>query len=188
MPWPLDQRSLLLGLLAFATALGVVQSVRLWLRESKGRRSAARARRVGRAGERDARRLLERARYRIDAEQPTARIAYLVDGEPREAPLRPDFLVSRRGLRYVADAKKGADAVRIERRATRRQLLEYALAFPEMDGVLLVDAEAGRIHEIVFPGLVPSARPRQRRWPVVAFLMGSFSGALALGWAAGLLD
>ena len=45
----------------------------------------------------------------------------------------------------------GPQVARITHRATRRQLLEYAAVF-DVDGVLLVDAEGGRIHRVEFPG------------------------------------
>ena len=73
-----------------------------------------------------------------------------VDGQERAYTVRCDAIVSKAGRRYVAEMKGGAEAARIENRATRRQLLEYAIVFG-VDGVLLVDAAGGRIHEVAFP-------------------------------------
>ena len=180
MRWHLDQSAILSGLLVLATALLALQSLRLWLRGGVERRRATRARTLGRSGERRARRLLERARYRIESEQPSGRLTFHVDGEERQAHLRPDFLVRRGGQRFIADAKAGADAVDLGKRATRRQLLEYALAFPDVAGILLVDTETGRIHQVEFPGLDRSRRPRT----LETFGLGLVCGAGAL---AGLL-
>jgi hypothetical protein len=52
--------------------------------------------------------------------------------------------------RYIAEVKTGRAAVRLDTAATRRQLLEYRVAF-DVDGVLLVDAEAGEIRLVEFP-------------------------------------
>ena len=69
--------------------------------------------------------------------------------------MRADFVVVRRGRRYVAEVKTGQAAPDIAAPATRRQLLEYRCAFG-VDGVLLVDAEAGRVHAVDF-ALPPAA-------------------------------
>ena len=49
--------------------------------------------------------------------------------------------------------------------ATRRQLLEYALAY-DVDGVLLVDMTAGRLHQVEFPTL------DRRAPPAIRFVLG----------------
>ena len=64
--------------------------------------------------------------------------------------VRADLLVSRGARRFVAEVKTGARAPRIETAATRRQLLEYAVAY-DVDGVLLVDMEEHTISEVEFP-------------------------------------
>jgi len=174
MRWPPDQSAILALMLLAATALLVLQTLRLWLRGRVEAGRAKRARTLGRKGERDAKRLLKRAKYRIEREQPTGRLGYVVDGEAREAVLRPDFLVRRGKRRYVADAKAGADATDLAKRGSRRQLLEYALAFPDADGVLLVDTERGQVHEVAFPGVHGR---RARRDPVAPFVLGLMCGA-----------
>jgi len=72
--------------------------------------------------------------------------------------------------------KTGAHAPRIETSATRRQILEYRVAF-DVDGVVLVDAEAGSVHEITFPALdrfaVPARSERSRGWPIVALAVAA---------------
>ena len=72
-----------------------------------------------------------------------------VDGTWTEVELRADFLCSRNGRRFVADAKTGRDATGVGCAATRRQLLEYRLAYP-VDGVLLVDAERDQVLRVEF--------------------------------------
>ena len=86
--------------------------------------------------------------------------------------LRADYLVERGGARYVVEVKTGALAPRIETSATRRQILEYRIAF-DVDGVVLVDAETGRVHEVSFPALAKLARPAAGGWRFVALAVAA---------------
>ncbi|HMV67522.1 MAG TPA: PD-(D/E)XK nuclease family protein, partial [Myxococcota bacterium] len=118
-----------------------------------GRRSRVRNLRA-RAAEDEAERLLAREGYALIERQAAAALLIEVDGEPREVGCRADLLVERDGRLYVADVKSGALATDPTLPATRRQLLEYLLAY-EVDGALLVDMEARQIREVVFPALTP---------------------------------
>jgi hypothetical protein len=69
--------------------------------------------------------------------------------------LRADYLVEGRGERLVAEVKTGELAPQLATAATRRQLLEYHVAFA-VDGVLLVCPEEGAIHRVEFS--LPGAR------------------------------
>lgn len=101
-------------------------------------------------GEARAEKLLRRRGYAIAGRQVEARMTFLVDGSRCAADLRADLLVRRKGRRYVAEVKTGREAPHLRNHATRRQLLEYFVAF-DVDGILLVDAEQDVIHEVVFP-------------------------------------
>jgi hypothetical protein len=107
-----------------------------------------RAARAG-AGEREAAGLLAQAGFAVLAAQVSASYDVEVDGARVEVPLRVDYLVRRDGRRYIAEVKTGDVAPRIGTAATRRQLLEYLVAF-DVDGVLLVDAERGTVHDVRF--------------------------------------
>jgi hypothetical protein len=65
--------------------------------------------------------------------------------------------VTRGGRRFVAEVKTGAQAPSLATAATRRQLLEYRQVFA-VDGVLLVDVEAGRVAEVLFAGAAGEGR------------------------------
>jgi hypothetical protein len=78
--------------------------------------------------------------------------APLVDGEPQHLELRADYLVEYGDELLVAEVKTGDEAPEVTTAATRRQLLEYHVAFG-VDGVLLVSPERGTIQRIVFPTL-----------------------------------
>ena len=71
------------------------------------------------------------------------------DGEPHPVELRADLLVERDGRRYVAEVKTGISAPLLTNAATRRQLLEYCVAY-QVDSVLLVDIDEQAIREVTF--------------------------------------
>lgn len=120
-----------------------------WERGRMGRGNRARQR-VALRGETDAERLLGAAGFQILERQAAARWTLWVDGEPVEVGCRADLLVERDGDLFVAEVKTGELAPDPARPATRRQLLEYHLAF-EVDGLLLVDMSARRIREVRLP-------------------------------------
>ena len=123
-------------------------------RSRTARRRAARAL----AGESDAEALLAGAGYRVIDRQVSHTWRFACDGEPVEAALRCDLLVDGPDGRLVAEVKTGAAAPRLETAATRRQLLEYQIAYGA-DGVLLVDAEAGQVRRVEFPTPIASSAP-----------------------------
>ena len=136
-------------LLAVA-ALAVVLLFWTWLR-GVVRRARMRSR-FDRAavGEREAAILLEAAGFAIEGAQVMGGYTLHLDGNPVEVEVRADYIVRRRSARYVAEVKTGAVATSITTPATRRQLLDYQHAF-DVDGILLVDAEAERIHHVLLP-------------------------------------
>ena len=98
--------------------------------------------------------------------------------------LRADLVVHGRGRRWVADVKTGAEAPRLTTQATRRQLLEYRVAY-EVDGVLLVDMEEGVVHTVDFD--LPSGATGGRSNRVWAFVAGVAAGAGLASWLGGWL-
>ena len=143
-PWLIALLALLL------VVVGVWLGIRLARRVLRHR--VGRTRAVGARGETRALKLLAARGWRVVEQQVTAHGLVRVDGEDREYLVRADALVTRKRRTYVAEFKGGAGSATIAHRATRRQLLEYAVLF-DVDGVLLVDADAGRIHEVSFPAL-----------------------------------
>ena len=121
-----------------------------WWRSGKGhRRAVSRAARAG-AGEVAAEELLESRGYTLIDRQVRCLWWIEVDGEEEEVELRADLLVERDGERFVAEVKTGTRAPDPTYPPTRRQLLEYTLAFAPY-GVLLVDVEEGEILTVDFP-------------------------------------
>ncbi|MDB4958426.1 MAG: hypothetical protein JWO36_5995 [Myxococcales bacterium] len=143
-----------MDLTSFALAAAALVIITLWLARAARRwrgswRARRRARRAG-AGEDRAAALLIGAGFRIVETQARTSWAPLVDGEPHETELRADYLVEAGGELLVAEVKTGEEAPSLDTAATRRQLLEYHVAFA-VDGVLLVCPERGTIQRIVFP-------------------------------------
>ena len=133
---------------AIAAAL-IALFIARWLRSLRGSlRAKERAARAG-AGEDAAIALLEDAGFTIIERQARVIWAPLVDGEPIALELRADYLVEQYGQLLVAEVKTGDDAPNLETAATRRQLLEYHVAFAA-DGVLLVSPERGTIQRVRF--------------------------------------
>lgn len=128
--------------------LALVQTLRLARPSRRQRRRMVRAQ----AGEAEAARLLEAAGYEVESAQVTMPWPVRGDDELLEIALRCDYLVTKNQLRFVAEVKTGQSAPSLQSAGTRRQLLEYLLAY-DVDGVLLVDMEAQRIIEVTFPAL-----------------------------------
>lgn len=126
----------------------------LWLWRALERAWATRARRQrafeARRGEVSARALLCELGYAIEAEQPTQPWPVVAGGRSFEIVLRADYLVSWRGQCYVAEVKTGDLVASLRHGPTRRQLLEYQLAY-RARGVLLVDVLGASVLRVEFP-------------------------------------
>lgn len=105
----------------------------------------------GARGETEGVALLEEAGFEVLEVQVRASTVVHVDDEETVFDLWVDAIARRDGRRYVAEFKTGAVAT-IAHASTRRQLLEYATAFPD-HGLVLVDASEGRVYEVGFPRL-----------------------------------
>lgn len=166
----LSDKATLYLLTGVAAYLGFV-ALRLWWRNAVSNHRARRRQKKATEGERKAIRLLQSAGYEILQTQARAPVRVRVNGKPQDYEARADLLVQRHGRRFVAEVKTGGMAPSLTHGPTRRQLLEYSLAYP-VAGVLLVDATAGAIHRVEFPDAKRATRPA---WgPVAAaFVLGA---------------
>jgi hypothetical protein len=139
-------RGMIVGAAAMLLALAIILAIRRRIRSRRARRRA----RIAVAAETAAERLLVRHGYAILDRQVRLTWTPLLDGVPVPTELRLDLLVTRAGEVLAAEVKSGAEAPRLETAATRRQLLEYRVAFA-VDGVLLVEPAAGSIRRVDFP-------------------------------------
>jgi hypothetical protein len=169
---------LVLALAGAAILLAAIQTGRLFLRGFLRRRRLSLARERGALGEVRAEALLRRRGFTILGRQVPVTYGLGVDGHPVHVDLRADYVVAEGGRRYVAEVKTGAFAPRIETPATRRQLLEYRIAFA-VDGVLLVDAEAERVRRVDFPlpGAPGPAGGGRLGWVLVGIVAGALLSA-----------
>jgi hypothetical protein len=171
---------LVVALAAAIVVLALAHSAWLALREAWRRHQLrARCARAAR-GEARAEGMLVRRGYAILGRQAAGSWIVRVDGRDVRVDVRADYVVERGGRRFVAEVKTGRVAPHIESSATRRQLLEYRVAL-DVEGVLLVDAEADAVREVVFPLPEPAAeRWGARLATAVALAVGVALGAL---WA-----
>jgi hypothetical protein len=170
----------LLVILAATMLLAVVQTARLAWQGFWRRRGLAIRRERGAAGELRAEKMLRAWGFGILGRQVAVSYDVQIDGEPVTIDLRSDYLVTYDNKRYVAEVKTGRAAPKIDTPATRRQLLEYRIAF-DVDGVLLVDAEAERVHAVEFPlGLSSPTPPSRLAWLLAGIVVGALVTAAAV--------
>ena len=95
-----------------------------------------------------AKKLLIKKGYKIIIEQPTTK-SHLYENEKKVFfTVRPDFMVTKDNITYVAEIKTGISAS-IEKITTRRQLLEYSKLFNSSKEIL-VDISKKKIKVIEF--------------------------------------
>lgn len=165
---------LLAALLLAGIGLGAWLS-RKW-RLMLNRRRLSRARR----GEQEAPALLEELGYKVVESQARRTVETLVDGEARQSEVIADILASKDGRTCLFEVKTGGQAVDPLHPETRRQLLEYALAFDPAE-VFLLDMERESACRVEFPSLKnrPPARPPEKglwKWLLLALLLGALAG------------
>ncbi len=102
-----------------------------------------------RKGEAEAAGFLDSHGYTIEGVQERKTIETSVDGKAHFHDLKVDYIVSKSGKTYIAEIKTGNLAPNPILADTRRQLLEYYLAY-RPDGILLIDMEKRKLHEVVF--------------------------------------
>lgn len=158
--------------MAWALGAFFLIAILIWQGKKGSRRAKRRARRAVR-GEERAKKLLKAHGYHILDDQVSHCIEVEVDGSERTYDIRADFLVRRQGRTYVAEVKTGKIVPNLSHGPTRRQLLEYTLAYNAV-GTLLVLPEDGKIHAVRFPG-----RYRRLRSPWPYFILGIFTGIFA---------
>lgn len=170
--------------LAIVVVLALVLSgalVEAWLRRVRERMAARAAVKRGLRGERDAEKLLKKLGYTLIAKQAPASYSVLLDGELATFQLTADFIVESGGKRLVAEVKTGK-GIKLDHAETRRQLLEYQLAFG-VDSLLLVDMESKLVRTVRFPlpkksAAAAAAKRFTLRWATIALV------ALGVVWLA----
>ncbi len=186
--WHPNLPPVLLGAILFLLGAVFLLGLLVLWQSGRSRRRARRIQRRGKAGEEQAVALMSRAGYEVVAAQHGGAFAVEADGELWTFSLRADFLVRRRrdGRFFIAEVKTGEFAPRLSHGPTRRQLLEYSLAYRDRAcGVLLVAPELGEVTCVRFPAIASLLRPgllKGSRW---VLLMGGVVIGAAGSAAAG---
>lgn len=149
-----------------------------WLHQARLRLKLRRRFRHAREAETEAPALLRELGYEVLGAQVSGSYVVELDAEPLHVPLRADYLVARAGHTFVAEVKSGRLAPKLTSATTRRQLLEYSVAF-QVDGVLLIDAESRRVHQVMFPGATSTMASAESS-PKLLFLTAALVFALLL--------
>ena len=105
-------------------------------------------RKRGQKGEKVSIYLLEKNGYKILDEQIKLNGYFFIDDDLKQFELRPDFLVEKDDVRYIAEVKTG-EVANPTNRNTRRQLHEYSY-YSGHDVVLLVDPIKKSIKKLSF--------------------------------------
>ena len=105
-------------------------------------------RKRGKKGEINSIKLLEKNGYRILEEQIKLNGYFFIDSALNKFDLRPDLLVEKDGVKYIAEVKTG-EAANPFNRNTRRQLHEYSF-YSKQDIILLVDPIQKTIKRLSF--------------------------------------
>ena len=103
---------------------------------------------VGKSGEKRAKALLNINGYKILKEQFTIKGQLFENKELRNFLIKPDYLVLKNNITYIAEVKTG-DSASIKNRFTRRQLLEYSIIYKSKK-ILLIDIDNNKISTVEF--------------------------------------
>lgn len=120
-------------------------SVYYWLRRRPGRISGAKA---GKSSSR-ARTVLEEAGYEIVRIKPSVTVRMEIDGRPYPFEMKADFLVSRKGRRYLVRIRRDSKQARLQSKMWRGAHLRDTLAF-RADGILVLNLEKETVQEVHF--------------------------------------
>lgn len=99
--------------------------------------------------EKKAERWLKRNGFQIIGRQQSRPLIIKTGKTSHRYLIRTDFLVKKGGRHYVVEVKSGRKNSKITNRETRRQLLEYFLAY-QTYGIILFDMDSKRFTEVKF--------------------------------------
>ena len=144
----------------------------------RARSAASKAAKTGLKAEREAEKVLKKLGYTLLQRQPPGSYWAVVEGEPMAVKVTGDLLVELKGKTYMAEVKTGK-AAKLDNAETRRQMLEYQLAFP-VDGILLVDMDEKKVRTIRFPLPKPPAAAATVQTKAVRWVFAAAATGLAI--------
>ena len=136
-----------------------------WLRAKRLRKRFSKSRQA----EKEAEKILRKNGYAIIDAQKSKPLLITIGDKIHRYLVRIDYLVRKRGKVFVVEVKSGEKIPYITNRETRRQMLEYYLAYQPC-GILLLNMKNKFISEVKFQ--FESTR-RQKAIKLVYFLAGA---------------
>ena len=136
-----------------------------WLRVKRLRKRFSKSRQA----EKEAEKILKKNGYAIIDAQKSKPLLITIGDKIHRYLVRIDYLARKRGKVFVVEVKSGEKIPYITNRETRRQMLEYYLAYQPC-GILLLNMKNKSISEVKFQ--FESTR-RQKAIKLVYFLAGA---------------
>jgi Holliday junction resolvase-like predicted endonuclease len=136
-----------------------------WLRTKKLKQRFSKSRQA----EKEAEKILRKKGYTIIDAQKSKPLHISIGDKIHRYLVRIDYLVRKRGKVYVVEVKNGEKVPYITNRETRRQMLEYYLAY-QPNGIILLNMKNKSISEVKFQFEITF-----RQWliKIVYFLAGA---------------
>jgi len=116
-----------------------------WLRVKRLRKRFSKSRQA----EKEAEKILKKNGYAIIDAQKSKPLLITIGDKVHRYLVRIDYLARKRGRVYVVEVKSGEKIPYITNRETRRQMLEYYLAY-QPSGILLLNMKNKNISEVKF--------------------------------------
>jgi len=116
-----------------------------WLRVKRLRKRFSKSRKA----EKDAEKILKKNGYAIIDAQKSKPLLITIGDKMHRYLVRIDYLARKKGKVYVVEVKSGEKIPYITNRETRRQMLEYYLAY-QPSGILLLNMKNKSISEVKF--------------------------------------
>lgn len=136
-----------------------------WLKAERLRKRFSKSRQA----EKEAEKILKKNGYAIIDVQKSKPLLLTIGDKIHRYLVRIDYLVRKKGKVYVVEVKSGEKIPYITNRETRRQMLEYYLAY-QPSGILLLNMKNKSISEVKFQF---ESTIRQRVIKIVYFLAGA---------------
>jgi CRISPR/Cas system-associated exonuclease Cas4 (RecB family) len=137
-----------------------------WLRTKRLRKRFSKSRQA----EKEAEKILRKNGYAIIDAQKSKPLLITIGDKIHRYLVRIDYLVRKRGKVFVVEVKSGEKIPYITNRETRRQMLEYYLAYQPC-GILLLNMKNKNISEVKFQFEITML---QKVIKIVYFLLGAF--------------
>jgi len=142
-----------------------------WLRAKRLRKRFSKSRHA----EKEAEKILKKNGYAIIDAQKSKPLLITIGDKIHRYLVRIDYLARKRGKVYVVEVKSGEKIPYVTNRETRRQMLEYYLAY-QPSGILLLNMKNKSISEVKF-----QFKSTSRQWIIrISYFIAGIIFALVL--------